>query len=145
MNTELTLIRQMEKTLPMVLINNILSYRPAHHLTPLVEEAMEQMLEDVFCGDADREEDEFDGQTFTGLTCCAEDTGCFKTLLWNIVEDGEDWSGYCDRVRQDYQQIYLEYGVDGIWNEDMEEILELNKQKRKIEEILCNIRALTFN
>jgi len=55
MNTELTLIRQMEKTLHMVIINNILSYRPSHLLTPLVEEALEQMLEDVFCGDADRE------------------------------------------------------------------------------------------
>ncbi len=110
--------------MPLELINMILSYRPSHPLTRVIEEAKELQIEDVCC-----DLEDFTYGTFTEMTCCSEDVGCFKTLLWNEVDEGEgDWSGYCDRVLQDYHQIYLAYGVQGIWNEEMETRLQLNKQ-----------------
>jgi len=131
--------------IPDEILNSILSFRLAHPLTALMREAQLLMAEDVYLGDEDLGVYLTYG-TFTEMTTAAEDVGCFKTLLWNIVDEGDgDWSGYCDRVRQDYEQIYLSYGVYGIWNDEMETRLQLNKQKSRIDELLCNIRGLAFN
>jgi len=127
--------------IPNEILNKILTFRQAHPLTELMRQAKETEMEAVVV-----DEEDFTYGSFTEMTTASEDEGVFKTLLWNIVDEGEgDWSGYCDRVRQDYEQIYLSYGVYGIWNDEMETRLHLNKQKSRIDELLCNMRALAFN
>lgn len=138
MNTELTLIRQMEKTLPMVLINNILSYRPAHHIALLVEEVKTKSEEALYVDN----EDLLNG-TFMDMTISGEDDSCFKQLLWGVVEDNGNWQKYCDLVRSDYNKIYLDYGVDwGIWNEEMDRLEEFNKRKFKMNEVITAITLI---
>lgn len=132
-------INEMVERMPLEIKNKILTYRQAHPLTELMRQAKETEMEAVVVDDED-----LTYGSFTEMTCASEDEGVFKTLLWNIVDYEQDWSGYCDRVRQDYEQIYLAYGVFGIWNDDMEERLELNKKKSRIDELLCNIRGLMF-
>ncbi len=92
-----------------VVKNEDVLYRPSHPLTALVKEAKELQVKDICCDLTD-----FTYGTFTEMTCCSEDVGCFKTLLWNKVEEEGDLSEYCDKVLQDYHQIYLSYGVDGM-------------------------------
>jgi hypothetical protein len=101
--------------------------RPSHPLTALVKEAKELQVKDLGCDLTD-----LTYETFTEMSCGSNDVGCFKTLLWDKVEDDEDWSGYCDKVLQDYHQIYLSYGVDGIWNDEMETRLQINKQQQLV-------------
>lgn len=134
-------INEMVERMPLEIKNKILTYRQAHPLTELMRQAKETEMEAVVVDDED-----LTYGSFTEMTCASEEEGVFKTLLWNIVDEGlGNWSGYCDRVRQDYEQIYLSYGVYGIWDDEMETRLQLNKQKSRVDELLCNIRALAFN
>ena len=138
MNTELTLIRQMGKTLPMVLINEILSYRPAHHLALLIEEVITRAEEALYVDN----EDLLNG-TFMDMSISGEDDSCFKQLLWGVVEDNGNWRQYCYLVRQYYHKIYLDYGVDwGIWNEEMEALKKFNEAKLKMNEIITAITLI---
>ena len=142
MNTELSLINDLNKTLPLHLINEILSYRPAHPLTHLMKEARELMIED-FIGEGD-----LTGVTFVELTTCAEGNGCFKQLIWDDVDSGsnEYLQKYCLRVLKDYDTIQLEYANPfGLWTEEMEEKLSLEKLKFKTEEALANLAGKMFN
>ena len=142
-------INEMVERMPLEIKNKILTYRQAHPLTAVIRQAQLLMEEaiDVEIMELNSEED-LTYRSFTELTTWAEGTGCFKTLLWIKSNDGDeddgDWREYCDRVRQDYQQIYEEYGVDGIWDDEMEERLELNKQKKKADEALANLAGHIF-
>jgi hypothetical protein len=137
METELTLIRKMENALPMELINEILSYRPAHHLTHLVEAAFIRMTEDIYI-----EEEiwyELNYGTITELSTLAEGVGCFKHTIWNDVEEG-NWRKYSDLVRADYHKIHLEYGNSvgfSLWAEEMEALKKFNQAKLRMNEVIA--------
>lgn len=138
MNTELTLIRQMEKTLPMVLINEILSYRPAHHNALLIEEVITIAEEALYVDN----EDLLNG-TFMDMTINGEDEGCFKSTIFDVVEGEGNWRKYCDLVRQDYHRIHQEYGnCFGIWNEEMDALKKFNETKLKMNEIITAITLI---